>query len=121
MVKLVIAGKRDFNDYFLLKEKVDCFIQDHNLDVEEIIIISGGASGADALGEKYAKDNNFPCKVFKADWDSYGRAAGPIRNAEMAANATHAIVFWDGVSRGSLSMINEARKKNLCYRVVNVG
>ena len=120
MIKLIIAGKRDFNDYSLLKNQVDNFIQDYNLNVEEITIISGGASGADALGEKYAKENNFPCEVFKADWNKYGKAAGPIRNARMAAVATHAIVFWDGISKGSLSMINEAKFKKLNLRVIYI-
>ena len=50
----------------------------------------------------------------------YGKSAGPIRNARMAAIATHAIVFWDGVSRGSLSMINEAKSKKLYLKVIYI-
>ena len=45
--KVIIAGCRDFNDYELLKEKCDYFLQDEKK--EDVVIISGHASGADAL------------------------------------------------------------------------
>ena len=120
MVKLVIAGSRNFNDYVRFVNEVNSFIFDEKIDNAEITILSGGAKGADQMAEKYANASNYALQVFYPDWDSYGRAAGPIRNAEMAANATHAIIFWDGVSRGSLSMIKEAQKKNLHYRIIRI-
>ena len=47
-----------------------------------------------------------------AQWDLYGRAAGPIRNAQMADYADAAIIIWDGKSPGSLNMIKEVKKVN---------
>jgi hypothetical protein len=47
-------------------------------------VVSGVDAGADEFGEKWAKINNIPVKIFKADWKTHGRAAGPIRNKQMA-------------------------------------
>jgi hypothetical protein len=46
--------------------------------------------------------------LFKADWDKHGKAAGPIRNQQMAQEADGLIAFWDGKSRGTKDMIQKA-------------
>ena len=53
-----------------------------------------------------------------ADWNRLGRAAGPIRNEEMAEVSDALIAFWDGKSRGTKSMIEIARRKGLQVAVV---
>ena len=111
---IIIAGGRDFANYDLLKAKCDKILS--NIKVHQIV--SGGARGADALGEKYAKDRGYGCFVQEAAWDKYGRSAGYIRNKVMADNATHLIAFWDGKSKGTMHMINIARDKGLKVRVI---
>lgn len=118
MTKVIIAGGRDFNDYDLLKKTCDNLLSRLVSDGEDIEIVSGTASGADTLGEKYAKEKGYKIKRFPADW-SLGAKAGPIRNSQMADYATHCICFWDNKSRGTKSMINLAKKKNLKLRVVS--
>lgn len=114
--KVIIAGCRDFTDYELLREKCDYHLQ--NLRLEDIVIVSGHASGADSLGERYAQERGFQLETYPADWQAHGRAAGPIRNAKMA-NVAHALIaFWDGKSRGTKNMIETARKYNLKVAVV---
>ena len=49
-MRLIIAGGREFNDYELLKEKVDYLLR--NKKGETIEIVSGKARGADSLGER---------------------------------------------------------------------
>lgn len=82
------------------------------------MIVSGHASGADALGERYAQERGLECEQYPADWEAYGRAAGPIRNAEMAEVADALIAFWDGASRGTKNMIDTAKSKGLKVAVV---
>jgi hypothetical protein len=113
-MKVIIAGGRDFNDYSLLKEKCDFFFQNHI----EIEIVSGTANGADKLGEKYANEKGFLLKKFPADWNKYGKSAGFKRNVEMSNYADALIAFWDGKSKGTLHMINEAKIKKLKLRIV---
>ena len=114
-MRLIIAGGREFNDYELLKDKVDYFLSKYN---ETIEIVSGKARGADSLGERYAKEHGYKIKEFPADWDTHKKAAGYIRNQEMANYATHCICFWDGESKGTEHMINIAKKEKLSLRVI---
>lgn len=114
--RVIIAGCRDFDNYELLKEKCDYFLQDEKK--EDVVIISGHASGADALGERYAQERGFQLETFPADWKAHGRAAGPIRNARMASAANALIAFWDGKSRGTKNMIETAKNHNLKVVVV---
>jgi hypothetical protein len=82
------------------------------------VIISGGAAGADSLGEQYAQENGIAIERHPADWKKHGKAAGPIRNAEMAACADFLIAFWDGKSRGTQNMMMNAVKKDIPCIVV---
>lgn len=114
-VKVIIAGSRKFKDYSILSKEVDKFTN----EMGDIEIVSGGADGADKLGERYAKDKNVPLYVFKPDWDKHGKFAGIFRNREMANFADACICFWDGSSKGTENMIKEARNFLLPTRVVN--
>lgn len=113
MFRVIIAGTRYFDDYDLLKKYCDYMLSNKIKSGEEIRILSGGASGADALGEKYARERGFIIVPYPAQWDKYGRQAGPMRNREMAANADALIAFWDDKSRGTKNMIDEAQKRGL--------
>lgn len=115
-MRLIVAGGREFNDYELLKEKLDNLLINNTDDVE---IVSGKARGADSLGEKYAKEKGYTVKEFPAKWNEYGKRAGYLRNEEMALYATHCVCFWDGKSKGTKHMIDLAKKSNLNLRVVS--
>lgn len=116
IIKVIIAGGRDFRNYQLACYFLDSYFKyyaDH-----EIRIISGKARGADYIGEQYAQSRGFAVEEFPADWERYGKAAGAIRNSEMANVGTHCIAFWDGKSRGTKHMIKTARQKGLIVEVV---
>lgn len=115
--KVIIAGTRMFADYKLLCSSCDKLLSQKGL-THDIIIVSGTARGADKLGERYAKERGYNVELFPADWENKGRAAGYIRNADMADNADALIAFWDGTSHGTAHMIDIARKKNLPVRVI---
>lgn len=115
-MKLIVAGSRTFDDYQLLENEIDKFVGDQTIDC----IVSGCARGADRLGEDYAKFNQIKIAYFPANWDKYGRAAGCIRNEEMAKFGTHCIVFVVNDSRGSTNMIKLAQKYNLVTKVIRI-
>jgi hypothetical protein len=115
-MKLIIAGSRSFNDYLLLRESTDSFIE--TVNETPIEIVSGHARGADLLGEKYAANRGYPVKLFIADWARHGKAAGYLRNKQMAEYATHCICFWDGRSAGTKMMIDLANEKNVCLKII---
>ncbi|MHB1107240.1 MAG: DUF2493 domain-containing protein [Lutibacter sp.] len=109
MIKVIIAGGRNFDDFNRLCQVCDEFLQDQN----NIEIVSGAYKGADLLGERYAAERNYPIKQFSADWKRYGKSAGLKRNIEMAAYADALIAFWDGESKGTKNMIALATQAGL--------
>lgn len=116
--KVIIAGSRGFSNYKLLKEKCNEYLREKRKEYN-IIIISGGARGADTLGEKYAQDEGFSLEVFSANWNKFGKSAGFRRNEQMAEVADALIAFWDGKSHGTKHMIEIMENKKLLVRVVN--
>jgi len=118
---VIVAGSRTFNDFALLEAKLDALL----VNLTDIEIVSGGARGADSLGELYAKKHEHPCKVFFADWDD-GPQAGFIRNDTMASYAAEhgqgfCVVFWDGKSHGTAHMRQVAAEYGLAVRTIIFG
>jgi hypothetical protein len=111
MMKVIIAGSRSIEDYNI----IDKAIKESKYDI--CCVISGTAHGVDKLGEQWADKNNVAVLRMPADWKQYGKAAGPIRNAEMAKVADAAVIIWDGESRGTLNMIENIKKLNKPYYV----
>ena len=100
-MKVIIAGSRHMP--FSMFHLIDEAVKKSNFNVTEVVC--GLARGADMFGGKWAVNNSIPVKTFPADWDTHGKAAGPIRNQQMAEYADALIVFiWDG-SRGSKDML----------------
>lgn len=120
-MRVIVAGSRDFADYGYLRNALDRIL-DPTDDVE---FVSGDCRGADRLGIRYADEHQIYLRHFPADWDKYGRAAGPMRNRAMARYAAEdhgmLIAFWDGVSRGTKNMIEEAKKAGLKVYVYTGG
>lgn len=106
-MRVIIAGSRDVNDYWLLEQT----IRESGFEISSVV--SGGAAGVDALGERYAKMHNVTVDVYPADWREFGKAAGPIRNQKMAENADALIAIRKDLSRGTTDMINRAKEKGL--------
>lgn len=76
-------------------------------------VVSGGADGADQLGEAWAAASGMPVGPddrFEPDWDEHGRSAGPIRNSEILEEADIVVMFWNGESAGSKDMIHKAQR-----------
>lgn len=106
-MRTIIAGSRDCIDMGALLEAIgEC-------GWLPTLVVCGGARGADELGKRWANEHGVPVELYLPDWNVHGRAAGPIRNAEMAANAEALIALWDGRSRGTRHMIDTARRKGL--------
>lgn len=110
-MKLIVAGSRHLNgDYRLLTETIfSYFGEDH--EIKEIV--EGGCSKGPDQWARFlyehaplTKDIEFHTQ-FEADWETHGKAAGPIRNRAMAKYADQLLLIWDGKSRGSANMKKE--------------
>jgi predicted Rossmann fold nucleotide-binding protein DprA/Smf involved in DNA uptake len=73
-------------------------------------IVSGGARGVDSCAAKYAKEKGIKLTEFLPQYDLYGRGAPIIRNKLIVDYADKVLAFWDGSSRGTLSVIKYSEK-----------
>lgn len=117
--RVLIAGCRNFNNYTVAKKYIDRCISNIRENFS-VIILSGGADGADKLGERYAKENGFGIEYYLPDWKKYGRAAGPHRNKEMVEKADYIICFWDGKSRGTASTVRYTQNYGKPLRIKDI-
>ena len=73
-------------------------------------IVSGGAVGVDRCAAEFAKKKGLILTEFLPEYERYGRGAPMVRNKKIVNYADKIIVFWDGESKGSLSVIKYAEK-----------
>lgn len=122
--RVIIAGGRDFArspadraDVELLNKTMDKLLQNKRRS-HSVVVLCGMAKGADMAGKRYAEQRRFHVRYFPADWDTYGRKAGILRNEQMAQNADALVAFWDGNSPGTKNMIETAQRYGLAIRVI---
>ena len=113
-MRIIIAGSRGFANVKLMTEKLNKLFSVN----KPTLIVSGGAKGADQLGENYARRMNIPVQQYLPQWKTFGISAGMKRNRLMAENADALVAFWDGSSRGTAQMIEYANRMGLKVRVV---
>jgi hypothetical protein len=111
-MKVAVIGSRcaDESSYLPLCEAVP-------LGASEIL--SGGAPGADALAKRYAAEGGLLFREFLPNYERYGKNAPLVRNAEIVQHADYVIAIWDGVSKGTGSVIMECLKTYTPVKVID--
>lgn len=121
-MKLIIAGSRDFDAKKLARLlEINDLLDYFGLPWPSEFVHGGCPTGADAYLANVADEywRTTPIKVFNADWNAHGKAAGPIRNGQMAEYADALILIWDGTSKGSTSMKREMQRlKKPVYEII---
>lgn len=108
-MKIAIIGSRSFTDiYFMRGEFHKCF--GGHYYPEDLEIVSGGATGADSCAERLAGDFDLKLKIFPADWNTFGKKAGYLRNQQIIEYSDAVLAFWDGESKGTKLSIDLALK-----------
>ena len=89
----------------------DIFVADFSNYVgKEDEIVSGGAADIDTCAKDFAKANGLSLTEFLPEYERFGRAAPIVRNKKIVDFSDRVVAFWNGTSRGALSVINYARK-----------
>lgn len=115
----LVVGSRTFNDYSFMKHKLDYFLQCQ----KSVVIVSGGAKGADSLAEQYAHEKGYMLKVFPAKWDLYGFYAGYARNRQMHEYISKVpkrgcVAFWQNESKGTAHNFELAKEFDTPIRII---
>lgn len=111
-MKLIIAGSRP-KTFSIGHTFLEQMMLHHNLHKNNVTqVVSGVAQGVDEKGEWWAMTEGVPIKRFHAKWEVHGKAAGHIRNKQMAQYGDALLLVWDGESKGSANMLKEMRAVN---------
>lgn len=119
-MKLIVAGCRDFTNEDLVHYEITNYLWELSGPTE---IVCGMCPGPDMFGRSWAGQGwgkSASVKEFPADWVMHGKAAGPLRNQQMAEYADELLAFWDGKSRGTLSMITKMVLQGKPVKIVSI-
>lgn len=116
-MKLAIVGSRDFVNRAQFEEWVAEALTTWGIGVPEVVV-SGGARGADTMGENWARSRDIPTQIYRPDWQGKGKAAGFIRNRDIIDEATHVLAFPSRKGKGtqhSIELAKQQKKPVLVY------
>lgn len=111
-MRLLICGGRNWSERFPILDAL--------LELWPVIVIEGGARGADRLAREAAEWCGIPVQTYPADWSHYGKAAGGIRNQRMLDEGRPDMVLAcpDPESRGTWDMVRRAEAAGVPVRIV---
>lgn len=111
--RVLVCGGRDYAD----AEHMALILNAASIDV----LIHGAARGADSLADDWAKGKGVRVERYPADWDSHGRAAGHIRNAQMLTMGQPDLVIAFPGGKGTANMVAQAKAAGVkVVRITNV-
>lgn len=106
-MRVLVCGSRHYSDYKRIHHVLNMTHVEHGISH----LIEGGQTGADRIARKWAIASCVPFTTFEADWNSHGRAAGPIRNQKMLDDGKPDVVFaFPEGGPGTRSMIALSEK-----------
>jgi hypothetical protein len=112
---IVVCGDRFWTDKTAIENRLKC------LNQQEDVVITGGCRGVDTITNNIAKKLNLMCVVVDADWNKFGKSAGPIRNRKMLSmNPDLVIAFHNDIesSKGTKDCITEAKKREIPVEII---
>jgi hypothetical protein len=115
--KVLVCGGRDYSDQAKLYRVLDAY---HARIGPSMLVINGGATGADTLAREWAVDRKVDHLTLYARWDLYGRSAGPIRNRRMARKKPKLVLAFHSdlaMSKGTRDMVRVAEKMKIKTKV----
>lgn len=123
---LLVCGSRSVTENDNIDIWISAALNVPQQKYKHVLVVEGGAAGADMLARKYAIQHNLHLKEIPADWEKYGKSAGIIRNKAMhgiISKYPHrgVIAFWDGKSKGTAQNFGLARQYNNPLFIVHTG
>jgi YspA, cpYpsA-related SLOG family len=126
-MRILICGDRNWTDQTLIEVVLEGHYRRARLDRKQLVLIEGCARGADKVACEWGPNGlvGMTHEHFPAEWDKYGKSAGPIRNRQMADEGKPDIVyaFHDDLagSRGTIDMVRVVKKAKIPLVIVSHG
>lgn len=120
-MRLLVTGDRNWRDAPRVKVALIDWLLQTDSEPEDHVLISGDARGADTYADVIGQLLGFTIERHPADWDTHGKAAGPIRNREMLESGVdYCLAFHDdlGASRGTRNMVEQIEKAGIPYTLI---
>ena len=83
-------------------------------------IVSGGAKGIDTCAAEFAREHNLKLTEFLPDYKRFGKGAPLKRNISIIEYADTVLAFWDGKSKGTAFVIENAKNLGKEVRVIEL-
>ena len=118
VINLALVGSSRFYDYEVFENIIEQWVDANGYPD---LIIVGGASGVDYMGERWADNNSIPIAIFTEEWggtnrtlrDS-GRPEAPNTLTEKILNAaTDILAIPSNTSKWTRIIIEMAQKRNI--------
>lgn len=113
-MRVLVCGGRDY----YRRDVIFATLTNIHAETPITALIEGGAAGVDQLAYAWAKERGLQNCTYRADWNTHGRAAGPIRNASMLADGNPDLVVAFQGGRGTADMVRRAKAAGVPVREV---
>ena|SRR5271156_3821389 len=114
MARICVTGGRHFDETAYIFAVLDA----HHV---EVLIHGDCPTGLDHWADEWAKARQIPVRKFPADWDKFGRAAGPIRNQQMVDSGEMDYLLMFPGGRRTYDMYDKAQKAGIPIRHLSPG
>lgn len=112
---ITVSGSRDFPDRDRVFAALDAFKAEYPFDR----MFAGGTRGVDRFAEEWALLHQVPCTVVPAQWDTFGKRAGHMRNIRMLEQSDALLAIFDVLTAGTKHAVTHAFRMGLTvYRPV---
>lgn len=113
-MRILVTGSREWTDTEVIRQA----LAEHAKLTEKTVVIDGACPrGADKIAHWFAVAWGWRTERYLADWETHGKRAGFIRNAEMvAAGADVCLAFIKDGSKGATHCANLAENAGIPVR-----
>jgi len=99
-MRILVCGSRSWNDPGPIARELEKAVHVPGVEAAQVTVIHGAARGADSIAGNVAHEFGYQVIACPADWNRFGRAAGPIRNQQMLKDHQPELVLFDEPNSG---------------------
>ena len=120
--RILVTGSRNWTELGPIRQGFEVVLRRYHLDSAAVTVVHGAAKGAGTIAAQIAESMGMKVEAWPADWQKYGRKAGPLRNTEMvAAGADVCLAFPLPGSIGTHDCIRRAKAARIPTYVYGEG